>query len=388
MKTRHFLFFIMVATIFIITIEPNLSAASKRNQNNGNDNGKNTKSNQKLTPAINKEALVVLQDLIDQEYAYRDELNVNWDNLFRVFGPRMVRTRTPKEFADQGANLFKRSGDPQIWLSFKDGDKNGVNGSLWWAFEPNYNMKYLEQKVPNWKKINDNVCVGSFSDSSNRKFGYILINGWPHDLENPRSPFAAAFAALEIFKTTQGLIIDIRPSFGGSEETAAAFAGCFVEKSVVYARHADRIRGHVMRFDEPKDHVLVPNKDHPLYTGEVVVLIGQQNVDASEFFCLMMKQIPRCTLIGTNTRGSSDYKHGTELGNGVNLVFPNCKVMKPDGSVFQGKGITPDLTINVTKAELKKNDPLLFAALQVLSTDQAMDKQKLIKKLSAPSKKK
>ena len=80
----------------------------------------------------------------------------------------------------------------------------------------------------------------------------------------------------------------------------------------------------------------------------------------------MIKQIPNCKLIGEKSYGSSGNPKPYDLGNGVEVFLPSWKAMRPDGTCFEGEGISPHITVEVTQNELLTHDPILEAALNIL----------------------
>jgi C-terminal processing protease CtpA/Prc len=94
--------------------------------------------------------------------------------------------------------------------------------------------------------------------------------------------------------------------------------------------------------------------------------MGPQNMSSCESFLLMMHEIPGCKLIGEKSYGSSGNPKPVELENGVTVLLPSWKDTLPDGTLLEGKGIEPDITVPADADMLMKRDPVLNAALQLL----------------------
>lgn len=193
--------------------------------------------------------------------------------------------------------------------------------------------------------------------------GYILINSWSVEKLETLEP---AFRALTDFSDCRGLIIDVRGNGGGGEGLARQFAGCFVDKPVVYAKHVYRDTDSPNGFGRIRKRVLQPNKGRPKYRGEVAVLMGPGNMSSCEAFLLMMKQVPGCKLVGDRSYGSSGNPKPIDLGNGVTVWLPSWKALRPDGTCFEAQGIKPDVLVQTSKSQLHKDDPVLEAALKLL----------------------
>lgn len=317
--------------------------------------GQGTVPPQARTAVGNAEALANLRKAIDERYSYRDLRKLDWAALFAKYGPRMEKATSPAAFAQVAAELLAQAKDMHIWL---DADGKEIHPYKRDVVR-NYNQAVLQEVVPGFRKLGSAVCSGRFEDG----IGYILIDSWSRDRSDA---LEQAYAAIWEFSDAPGLIVDVRPNGGGAEPLAQQFAGCFIDKPVVYARHVYRSVNAAGGFDEPHDRVLEPNKHRPKYRGRVIVLMGQANMSSCESFLLMMKQVPGCKLIGVTSYGSSGNPKPTDLGNGVTVYLPSWKDLRPDGTCLEGQGITPDIPITVTAAALETTDPVLQAALTLL----------------------
>jgi C-terminal processing protease CtpA/Prc len=81
----------------------------------------------------------------------------------------------------------------------------------------------------------------------------------------------------------------------------------------------------------------------------------------------MMKCLPRVTTVGMRTRGASGNPQPYELYSmGVSVWFSRWVDLMPDGSIFEGVGIAPDVTVEVPPASYTERDPTLEKGLEVL----------------------
>ena len=302
----------------------------------------------------NLKAFEQLSEAIDNYYSYRDEKDIDWDRLFEKYRPSLVNAPNPKDFAKNAALMLSQAKDKHIWLK--------VNGEHITVYRkpvtPNADFKSLPQLVPNFKKHNASVCTGQFPNG----IGYILIDSWSRQ---NKKDFDQLYIALKQFSDAPALIIDVRGNGGGSEPLAQAFAGCFVDKPKLYAKHVTVAPESSSGFTKPSERILQPNKEHPRYRGEIAVLTGPVVMSSCEAFVLMMKQVPGCKIIGASTQGSSGNPKSHDLGNGVSVYLPSWKAMLPDGTCFEGKGIRPDIPVRSSNGN-SKNDPVIEVALKVL----------------------
>ncbi len=317
--------------------------------------GKTPAESKAQITAGNAQAVQNLRKAIDEQYSYRDLRKVDWAALFAKYGPAMESAASPALFAQAAAKLLVNARDMHIWLE--------VNGKQIQPYRRdiirNYNLAVLGKVVPGFRKLSNGIYTGRFDDG----IRYILIDSWSNDRA---AALEQAYAVLGESSEAPGLIVDVRPNGGGAEPLAQQFAGCFVDKPVMYSKHVYRSASAASGFDEPHDRVLEPNKSRPKYRGKVVVLMGQANMSSCESFLLMMKQVPGCKLIGSTSYGSSGNPKPTDLGNGVTVYLPSWKDLRPDGTCLEGEGIKPDIPITVTAAALESTDPVLQAALTLL----------------------
>jgi hypothetical protein len=247
-----------------------------------------------VAAAENKAAVAVLRRTIDRHYSYRDLRKVDWEGVFARFTPRLEQAATAEAFAKTAGELLAEAGDIHIMLELGDARFATHKRSI----PPNANIDTLRRLIPDWSKRSKRVVSGRFEDG----IGYILIATWEREYADD---IEAAYAALDDLHDTKALIVDVRFNSGGDEGLAQKFAGCFVDRPVVYSKHVFRAPDAPGGFSEPQDRVLQPTKGRPKYRGKVAVLMGPVNMSSCESFLLMMKQIPGCKLVGATSYGSS-----------------------------------------------------------------------------------
>jgi len=297
------------------------------------------------------EAVVELRRLINEEYSYWQLRGVDWDALFDLYAPAMNEAQTSIGFAQAAANLLVHSEDPHVYMRFGSQYFSNFTTSI----ELNYNINLLPTLVPQWRTHNSRVSSGRFPGD----IGYILINNWAL----PEDTLDAVFDALDYLSDTQGLIIDVRTNSGGSETLAKEVAGCFLDVYKLYAKQRYRDISEPNGFTQVYSRYVAPNTDHPRYTGQVAVLMGQKCMSSCEAFLLMMKQVPGCVLMGETSYGSSGNPQPHDLFNGVSVYLPCWLAMRPNETCFEGEGIFPHITVEATQQELLTHDPVLDAAL-------------------------
>lgn len=307
----------------------------------------------------NGRAIAALRRAIDEKYSYRDLRGVDWDRVFKANDYGLRNAASPREFAEQTAKMLTVAKDAHVRVVWK-----GISfGTQSRDFTPNFNYETLPRRIRAWQRRSPIVTTGLIDN----EIGYILISGWGRDVPDGHEP---AFEALEVFGEDKMLVVDVRPNGGGDEGLAQHFAGCFIDWPAVYAKHVYRAIDKPGGFTKPSHRLLKPKRGRPKYRGKVAVLMGPACMSSCEAFLLMMKKTPNCKLVGLPSYGCSGVPKPNPLPNGVSVILPTWKAMRPDDSFFEGEGIAPDIRVETTKEDFNDGDPVLEAALEWLRSEE------------------
>jgi carboxyl-terminal processing protease len=191
-------------------------------------------------------------------------------------------------------------------------------------------------------------------------------------------------AALEKFSKAgaKALILDLRNNPGGLLTSAVEVTEKFVEdgKLVVYTE--GRVRNQNMRF--------TAHAKKAYSTMPMVVLINQGSASASEIVAGALQDYGRAMLIGTQSFGKGSVQTIIPLSDGSGLRLTTAKYFTPKGRSIHGKGITPDIVVELPKPapdakppqpsldpmeELKK-DPQVQRAVDVIKAMRIIEQQR------------
>ena len=179
------------------------------------------------------------------------------------------------------------------------------------------------------------------------------------------------------------LVLDLRNNPGGLLTAAVEVSEKFIDdgKLVVYTE--GRVRNQNMKFSA--------NAKRPRTKIPMVVLVNNGSASASEIVAGALQDYGRAKVVGTQSFGKGSVQTIIPLSDGAGLRLTTAKYFTPKGRSIQGKGITPDVVVEIPKevkeaavkerqsaplppadpvAELKK-DVQLQKALEVLQTAQA-----------------
>jgi carboxyl-terminal processing protease len=194
-----------------------------------------------------------------------------------------------------------------------------------------------------------------------------------HDLDQVLDKFAK--------NGMKALVLDLRNNPGGLLTAAVEVTEKFVDdgKLVVYTE--GRVRNQNMRFSAhaKKAYSAIP----------MVVLVNQGSASASEIVAGALQDYGRAIVVGTQTFGKGSVQTIIPLSDGSGLRLTTAKYFTPKGRSIHGKGITPDIIVEVPRdatakppqlpadpAEELKRDVQLQRALDVIKTMRIIEQKR------------
>jgi len=108
---------------------------------------------------------------------------------------------------------------------------------------------------------------------------------------------------------------------------------------------------------------------HGAFPGPVVALMDEECFSATDVFLGAMKEMTGVTLVGSASGGGSGLTTTTPIAGGLIRVRLSSMVsFRPDGLLFDGRGVEPDVTVERTALDGTPGvDSALDAALRILS---------------------
>jgi carboxyl-terminal processing protease len=166
-----------------------------------------------------------------------------------------------------------------------------------------------------------------------------------HDVETAMDKFVKNGA--------KALVLDLRNNPGGLLTAAVEVSEKFLDdgKLVVYTE--GRVRNQNMRFAA---HAKKPYQQLPM-----VVLVNQGSASASEIVAGALQDYGRAVIVGTQTFGKGSVQTIIPLSDGSGLRLTTAKYFTPKGRSIHGKGIAPDIVVELPKEATQKPpalDPL------------------------------
>ncbi len=183
------------------------------------------------------------------------------------------------------------------------------------------------------------------------RFGYIRFNSFHAALLDD------ILDAIDGMQDAEGIVIDLRGNPGGDFRVRRAL----VEKLV-----AEPVRFWTYRGRNGDDVIRVEPHPRP-YTGAVAIIVDRTSASSSEEFSGGLQAIERAAVVGERTPGSVLVADVVQLENGATLVYPVAETRVADGTVLEGRGVIPDIPIELDIESLSEGrDVQLEAALGYL----------------------
>jgi carboxyl-terminal processing protease len=111
--------------------------------------------------------------------------------------------------------------------------------------------------------------------------------------------------------------------------------------------------------------IIISPRD-PAFSGRLILLTDRVCSCACEDFVMPFKYSKRATLVGETTAGTYSMTRHVDYDNGMMLNISAVRHSFPDGSRFEGVGITPDVPVDLTADDLLSGrDPVLKRALEL-----------------------
>ncbi len=173
--------------------------------------------------------------------------------------------------------------------------------------------------------------------------GYIRISMFD---ENTAEDFNQHLKKLEN-QHIKGLIIDLRGNPGGLLSEVVEIADRILgEQTITYTE--DR-KGKKQYYDSDEETKL----EVPL-----VLLINEGSASASEILSGAVKDTKSGILVGTKTFGKGIVQNVQTLSDGSGIKYTSSEYFTPNGINIHGKGITPDIKVEMPDKLLEKGQNL------------------------------
>lgn len=203
------------------------------------------------------------------------------------------------------------------------------------------------------KVIRKEIKIKTVKSSMEKNIGYIQImtfigSATPNEF----------LEALEKTQKADGLIIDLRGNTGGLLPNAIFIANLFIPEGNIVSI----VGRNGYKYDiYAQDTQFSINKP-------TIVLVDGASASASEILSGALKDYKKAKLLGSQTYGKGMVQKIIPLPNETGLNLTIAKYLTPNGTDINKKGISPDIEVNFTMEDVKKqNDIQLSTAKNILT---------------------
>lgn len=158
------------------------------------------------------------------------------------------------------------------------------------------------------------------------------------------------------------LIIDLRGNPGGYLEAAVDMASWFLPMGDPVVTED---------FGKSQAPIVYRSKGYDVFNKnlKMVILVNGGSASASEILAGALKEYGIATLVGTTTFGKGSVQELVDITPDTTLKVTVARWLTPHGLSISEKGITPDVSVDLTPDDLNKGkDPQMDAAVKILTT--------------------
>jgi carboxyl-terminal processing protease len=159
------------------------------------------------------------------------------------------------------------------------------------------------------------------------------------------------------------LVLDLRGNPGGAENILTSVLGSLFDHDVTIGKKITR---------EGEKPFVAKTRGRDSFTGQLVVLVDRGSESASEIVARVVQIEHRGTVVGDTTAGGVMSSRFFPLTEGANWVLhygvqiSQAGLIMADGKSLEGAGVTPDVIVLPTSADLAAGrDPALARAAQL-----------------------
>jgi carboxyl-terminal processing protease len=223
------------------------------------------------------------------------------------------------------------------------------------------NLPPLETHVAE-RSIGSAELAAAGVDAADLRIGYITFNIWM---------IAAAPAfdkAVDVHRSADGLVVDLRGNPGGLGGMAMGFGGHFLDREDSLGRMTNRETSLEFRVNPRR--VTADGRVVAPYAGPVAILVDPLTASTSEIFAAGLQELGRVVVVGQTTAGAALPSIAMALPNGDVLQYAMADFITPKGNRIEGRGVPPDLAVALDRTLLSREpDPVLAAALRHLAAE-------------------
>ena len=179
-------------------------------------------------------------------------------------------------------------------------------------------------------------------------------------------------AAMDRYRTTDGIVIDLRGNPGGLAAMIMGLSGHFLAERSTLGVMTTKQSEHPLKFNANPRLVDGNGERVEPYAGPVAILVDGLTGSASECFTGGLQSLGRARVFGQTSMGRALPALFDKLPNGDVLIHAWGDFVTGTGVRIEGRGVIPDEPVTLTRAALLEGrDPTLERALAWIDSARA-----------------
>lgn len=269
---------------------------------------------------------------LDNHYCFFAEKDVDWDEVYLRYRPKVNNKMSRREFFRVCADMVNELHDGHTNLS--SGFETSYYRKWWSDYPQNYIERLIEENYFNFNYKQLGVVTYGILPEGN--VGYIHIPSFSSALGDGNIDWILMELA-----TCNGLVIDIRNNGGGNMSYAETWARHFITKRRVAGYMIHKTGPGHNDFSEPFEFSYDPvEAGHVVWKKPVVLLTNRSTFSAANFFTAVMRSLPQVIHAGATTGGGSGMPASYELPGGWAIRMSAVSVLDSKGNITE-PGIAP-----------------------------------------------
>ena len=277
-----------------------------------------------------------LWNKVDQQYAFFDIKDVDWDSVYEVYRPKVYDEMTDDSLFSVCAAMLN---------TLQDGHTNLISRFDVSRNDSVYYKMYAERNIDptvvtlNYLTINYHT-TGCFTHNAIRdgKVAYIRYSSFADNVSDVYLDYL-----LDRYKNCEGMILDLRQNGGGNIDNIRQLLS-------IFDNHGQPLYQTQIKSGPRHDEFTALTTvfadtlcDNP-YSKPVAVLIDRGSYSATSFFALCTMAYDNIKLFGDYSGGGLGLPNGGALPNGWTYRFSITRTLTMDGQNYEN-GVPPDVRV-------------------------------------------
>lgn len=191
------------------------------------------------------------------------------------------------------------------------------------------------------------------------RIGMISFNVWMPAIAVPLE------AAIDRFRSADGLILDLSGNPGGLVDMMRGVAGHVLDEPALIGRM--QMRDLSLEFRANPRRSTTDGRRVTPYAGPLAIVVDGMTASASECFAAGLQSLGRARVFGTRTMGQALPARTITLPSGDVLMFVVGDFTTSTGERVEGRGVTPDEVVSLDPAALAAGRDARWHAQQWLA---------------------